>query len=196
MIYLTADWHIGEASTPNTHSFLRPRPTAVMVPEWLQMCHDKLTPDDTLVFLGDTGITLTDVDVLGHLPPCRKILILGDKETNSKYFTTRTLVRRVSALHMFDDVFESRVMLIAGREWYLAHKPSDCVKRCTTEAVMPALCGHVHGIWRSQKMPTGQPIINVGIDAWGGLVSETFIAHQYDAITKYYDNEAFPATWE
>jgi hypothetical protein len=44
-------------------------------------------------------------------------------------------------------------------------------------------------------MPNGQPIINVGIDAWGGLVSEKFIAHQYDAVTKHYDDEASPARW-
>jgi hypothetical protein len=75
----------------------------------------------------------------------------------------------------------------------MAHKPVDLMGYAQH---MPSLCGHVHGIWRTQCMPNGEPIINVGIDAWGGLVSEKFILHQYDAITKgYYDQNARVDQW-
>lgn len=189
--FLTSDWHSGEQSTPNTHSFLRPRTTAIMVKDWLRQCHDVITAEDTLVFLGDVGITLDDLVLYGDLPTCHKILVLGDKEYANKNFDKALFIAENKRLGIFDTVVENTVMEIFGRQYFLSHKPTDCL-----EQPLPALCGHVHGIWRSAKMPNGQPIINVGIDAWGGLVSEEFIEHQYNAINKFYDLNAFPAQWQ
>jgi calcineurin-like phosphoesterase family protein len=187
MDYFTSDWHVGEDQLPNTHSFLRPRPTELMVEEWIQHCHAVLTPDDRLICLGDMILELKDFWVLEALPMCKaKLLVLGDKELQHNKLAVQEKVQTAG----FTMVAESWSLPIAGRDWFLSHKPSDCFNQS-----LPALCGHVHGIWRSQRMPNGQPIINVGIDAWGGLVSEKFIAHQYDAITKHYDDEAFPARW-
>jgi len=189
--YLTSDWHIGEKSTPNTHSFLRPRPTELMVAEWMKQCREMVQGADILFFLGDVGITLDDLAVCRFLPDCHKILILGDKEYSNKNFDKATFLAENKRLGIFDTVVENTIVDIAGREYFLSHKPTDCL-----EQPLPALCGHIHGIWRSARMPTGQPIINVGIDAWGGLVTEDFVEHQYNAITKFYDVNAFPAQWQ
>lgn len=188
--YLTSDWHSGEEPTPHTHSFLRPRATVLMVAEWLKQCREVIKQEDTFIFLGDVGITIDDLAVYRSLPPCHKVLVLGDKEYANKNFDKASFLTENQRLGIFDTVVENTVMEIAGREYFLSHKPTDCLKQ-----PLPALCGHVHGIWRSAKMPNRQPIINVGIDAWGGLVSEDFIEHQYNAISKFYDINAFPVEW-
>ena len=43
-MFFTADWHIGEQSAPNTHSFLRPEPTAAMVARWMEQCRRLIKP--------------------------------------------------------------------------------------------------------------------------------------------------------
>ena len=189
-IYLTSDWHVGEQQTPNTHSFLRPRPTEEMIPIWLEQCNRILTEDDTLIYLGDLAITLDDIDVYLQLPKCKKILILGDKEYANKNFTEEQFMSKIAELNIFDEIFKEHNMNINGKDYFLTHKPLDCLL-----IDKPALCGHIHGCWRSAKMPNGNPILNVGIDAWGGLVSEEFVEHQYNAITKFYDDNAFPSKW-
>jgi len=191
--WFTADWHAGEESRLNTHSFLRPRPTGVMVKEWLADCRAKIKPQDTLVFVGDLGIQLSDLGVFRALPECERVLVLGDKETESKHFTLDEFQKQNAKLGIFDQTYDHLYTEVAGQGFFLAHKPTDCLSQPT---VRPAICGHVHGIWRTQPMPSGQPIINVGIDAWGGVVSEEMIAHQYDCITRgYYDDNCRPATW-
>jgi calcineurin-like phosphoesterase family protein len=157
--YLTSDWHIGEKPTPNTHSFLRPRPTELMVPEWIEQCRMLLQAEDTLIFLGDVGITFDDLAVCLDLPGCRKLLILGDKEYSNKNFDKDAFLAENKRLGIFDTIAENAVIEVAGREYFLSHKPVDCLKQ-----PLPALCGHIHGIWRSTRMPNGQPIINVGIN--------------------------------
>ena len=190
-IFLTADIHIGEAQTPNTHSFLRPKPTPVMVEELVEQCHKLITPSDTLIVVGDVGITLNDLATCMRFPDCKKILILGDKEYASKHFTLDTFMLENERLGIFDTVVSQAQMRIANDNYFLSHKPLDCIQQN-----MPAICGHVHGVWRSQKLPSGQPIINVGLDAWcGGIVSEEFIAHQHDAICNRYDSNCFPVEW-
>jgi calcineurin-like phosphoesterase family protein len=159
----------------------------MMVQQWLQHCHEVLKPVDRLICLGDMILNLEDFAVLKELPDCQfKLLILGEKERRHDITEVCEKARAAG----FTLVAPHWEMSIAGRQWFLSHKPSDCFSRG-----LPALCGHVHGMWRSQCLPNGQPIVNVGIDAWGGLVSEDFIAHQYIAITQYYDDEAFPVRW-
>jgi calcineurin-like phosphoesterase family protein len=188
----TADWHIGEKQTPNTHSFLRPKPTEEMVSDLISQCHRLITPEDTLVFVGDVGIELKDLAICSRLPRCRKILILGDKEQSNKNFTLQDFLAENARLEIFSEVVHDTVIAVGDCEYYLSHKPLDCINQNR-----PAICGHVHGIWRSTKLPNGQPIINVGVDAWnGGIVTEAFIEHQHHAITQgYYDKNCFPAEW-
>ena len=190
-MYFTSDWHIGEKPAPNTPSFLRPEPTEVMAERWLAQCHQLLKPGDDLYFLGDLAVTPESLNFYRRLPKGLLIfLVCGDKEANIK----EELYADGIYGGIFDNIY-SRVSLTIGNTFWIAmHKPEDILDDCGDR---PALCGHVHGIWRTQCMPNGQPIINVGIDAWGGLVSEEHIMHQYDAITKgYYDRNARVDLWK
>jgi calcineurin-like phosphoesterase family protein len=162
-----------------------------MIEEWIDQCHRLIMPEDTLIFLGDLGITLADLDVYARLPACQRVLVFGDKEYANKHFSLADFLARNRELQVFGTCRANTVWKIAGRDYYLSHKPLDCL-----DQELPALCGHIHGIWRSAQMPNGQPIINVGIDAWGGLVSEEFVDHQYTAISRHYDANAFPAKWQ
>jgi calcineurin-like phosphoesterase family protein len=191
-LFFTSDLHVGEAQTPNTHSFLRPRPTDVMVDELFAQCRALIAPDDTLVIVGDVGITLADLPAYRLLPPCRKILILGDKEYASKHFSKYEFLVESQRLNIFDEVVSNVLVVVDGVSYFVSHKPTDCLTQDR-----PAICGHIHGIWRTARMPNGQPIINVGMDAWcGGVVTEAFITHQYNCVTKgYYDRNAHPADW-
>ncbi len=189
--WLTADWHIGEKAAWDTASYLRPRPTEVMVEEWLADCHDKLRPDDTLIMVGDMVIASEYIATLSRLPHCHKVFITGDKEQRiGDAVVLEKLITRCG-IHV---LCNQTCWPIADRDWFITHKPSDCLEQSNG---LPALCGHVHGAWRTSRMPNSRPIINVGIDAWGGLVSEAMIAHQYDCVTKgYYDKNCFPQDWE
>lgn len=191
-LYFTSDWHVGEASAPNTHSFLRPRPTSVMVHEWLKECNEKIKSDDTLVFVGDLTVELSkeNIELLTQLPQCNKILVLGDKEYSNKNFTLHDFMYSDIA-KLFNKIDIETTIKVGDIEFYVSHRPLDCLGK-----KKPAICGHIHGCWRSAEMPGGNlPIINVGIDAWGGLVSEEFILHQHTAISKFYDNNVFPNRW-
>ena len=193
--FFTSDWHIGEQATPNTDSFLRPRPTEVMAEEWLVQCEAIIKPDDDLYLLGDLAITLDDWEFYKRLPKCKIHIICGDKETGGKNYDFQALDRKIR--EEFDNVVyftaECGFVEIGGMSWRMEHKPEELLRYAL---YMPSLCGHVHGIWRTQCMPNGEPIINVSIDAWGGLVTEEHIMHQYNAIKKgYYDRNARVDQW-
>lgn len=192
-IYFTSDWHAGEIPQKinfpfeTTHSYLHSWRTDKLVEDWLEECHKKILPEDTLIFLGDLAITLEDFSFYQKLPPCRKVLILGDKEYASQNFSREDFLARNHELQIFDEIYEEAILsLPQGNEkisWYLAHKPEACLKQNH-----PSLCGHIHGVWRTQAMPNGNPIINVGVDVWGHLVEVWHIQHQYNAIMQgYYD---------
>jgi len=162
-----------------------------MVQEWIADCYEKIGPDDELIMLGDMVITLDDLVILTKLPKCKLVtLVLGDKE---KALGWDNLVDTCFELGIIDFFIETSASRVNDRVFYFAHEPTVCIDGAGDR---PAICGHVHGIWRTARMPNGQPIINVGIDAWGGLVSEEMIAHQYDCVTKgYYDINCFPQDW-
>ncbi|MDR0860509.1 MAG: hypothetical protein LBO09_06120 [Candidatus Peribacteria bacterium] len=195
--FFTADWHAGEVlenipSLRATHSYLRPARTDTLIEQWIQECWGKLTSEDTLFFLGDMALRLEDWQVYKALPPCKKILIMGDKEYKSKFFSQEEFLEEIGKLDLFEKISISDSVEVNGRHWTMGHVPTSLFANQT-----PILCGHVHDIWRSQMTPQGFPIINVGIDAWHCLVSEEFIQHQYDALTKgYYDGEARVDLWK
>lgn len=187
-IYFSGDFHAGEVpeavpAMVATHSYLRPGRTDKLMNLWFKQFHKILKPTDTLVLNGDLAINLESLDVYQNLPKCRKILVKGDKEYSGKLFTEEDLDQKLEDLQIFDEIYHEWEVEIDGITYYVAHEPVNCFDKD-----MPAICGHVHGVWRTQQMPNGHPIINVAIDAWGGLVSEDFISHQYGAIVNgYYD---------
>jgi calcineurin-like phosphoesterase family protein len=194
-LLLTADLHVGEEPRIDTHSFLRLEGTSVMVDRLFKNCRVVMQPEDTLIIVGDVGIRLGDLEKLTRLSlPTwgRRVLVLGDKEYNSRHFTLDEFMSENEVQQVFHDVVRTTTVTIAGVEYFVSHKPTDCLAQ-----PLPAICGHVHGVWRTARMPNGQPIINVGMDAWcGNIVTEDFIAHQYDCVMKgYYDINCHPADW-
>lgn len=189
--WFTSDWHNGEAQTPNTHSFLRPYPTAQMVYNWLNQIYIKVPKGDRIVFVGDVAIQLNDLRlVFDGLKDYDVVLILGDKETGEKNYKYSDFVDFMNLNYPNIPVYDDMTVTINDRLYFVSHKPEDCLKQN-----LPSLCGHIHGIWRTAQMPNGEAIINVSADAWGGIVSEEFIDHQYNAITKFYDVNAKPYNW-
>ncbi len=200
MKYFTADWHIGERTTNDTLSFPRPRPTWVMAKEWMAQCNDTLKLYDELYILGDLAITLEDLDFYRELPPSHVFIICGDKETDNENFSYADFREKVTGKGFISGTVNLCTKIenieIGGRDWRIAHKPEDLMSLKSYARHTPALCGHVHGIWRTQCMPNGMPIVNVGIDAWGGLVSQDYIEHQYTAIVNgFYDRNARVDQW-
>jgi len=192
--FFTADWHAGEAQSINTHSYLRQHPTDAMVEQWLKNAHEHVeSEEDEIIFVGDIGITLSDdMTVLHALPKCKKTFVLGDKEYASKYFTLEQFKAMMAENFPEIVVCQNTKVKVRSNTFFVSHKPTDCFAQ-----EMPSICGHIHGTWRTQKMNNGQPIINVGVDTWGGLVTENFIDHQFNAITKgYYDINCFPNLWQ
>ncbi len=188
--WFTADWHAGEGAERSREALFRYKHTNQLVDDWLQNCHDSIqSPEDTLYMLGDMILTVDDVSVLAQLPDCRKILIKGDKE------------RRYNNIYLSGEVMEAGVEFVAdvlwetmgGNDYCMLHRPDEAFERSED---MPFLCGHVHKAWTFARLPNGQPIINVGIDAWGRIVSEDEVVRLTHLIRNgQYDKNCYPADW-
>lgn len=167
-LFFTSDWHAGEPQAPNTHSYLRPYPTEVMLTKWFTQLESKITEEDTLYFVGDLGIQLSDLslykEAFSKLPNFKKVLIMGDKEYANKNFTLDEFKTEIHKLNIFDVIAMNIIVTVGEHEWFVSHKPSDCFGKG------PSLCGHIHGCWRSAEMVDKSPIINVGIDGMGNPI--------------------------
>lgn len=186
----TADWHANELPAPHTHSFLRGDNTNNIIKKLIAKINE-INPEE-VVFVGDVSVDIQGFEILKKInPKIRLVLIIGDKESSSRNYSFQDL-KASGALDIFAEVCESKIININGIDFAVAHKPVDVL-----DFEGPSLCGHVHGIWRTQKKPNGQPIINVGMDAWSlEPVSEEWIMHQYGAVTKgYYDKNALVCEW-
>lgn len=197
MNYFTADFHLNEISAPHTHSFLRPfqpNPNENLLDKLYRL--KDLNEDDILYHLGDVAVDIEGwkycVEYMKNIP-CKKVLILGDKETNNKNCTWEEI--EPYAQQCFDEIYQKKVILTLFGQALLIHKPVDGV---LDDCGLPIICGHIHGSARVQKFAVPQrdinrPIINVGIDAWCyQIVSEERLEHQYNALTKgYYDDNVF-----
>lgn len=193
MKYFTSDWHHGEEKLPNTHSYLR-TVTGQELFKFMIKQVKKLSASDTLVFNGDVAITLekfAEVSDAFKTCRCKKILIIGDKENANKNFIF-TELESLGLLNCFDNVELDTSINVNDISYYVVHKPLDGLS-----LNKPVICGHIHGVWKTQKMPNNNPIINVGIDAWvNQLVTESYIQHQYNAISKgYYDKNCQIQEW-
>jgi calcineurin-like phosphoesterase family protein len=187
----SSDWHIGEVAAPNNHSYLsHATPTERLLNAFLNPSFDK---DDTFYFLGDSSVSKEGLDAFLELTnktlPKNKYFILGDKETDLLSFKLNIPV--VEILRDNGWIVKDKLEIVIGDiKFKLSHKPTSLINEQYDGGF---LCGHVHGIWRTQKTNNGIPIINVGIDAWANeFVTEDWILHQYNAVTKgYYDNNCF-----
>lgn len=189
MKYFTADWHINEISAPNTHTFLRPKDFNLGLPS--NLVWPEFQPEDEFYFLGDMAIDLAGLEFgckwIAENVPCKKIFVLGDKETANKNFTLQEAKNII--YEYFDDWSTDDSVVIDGSRVALVHKPIDM----KDVSEFSGIVGHIHGVARVLKTKSNNALVNVGIDAWCfQIVPETWIQHQITAVTKgYYDENCF-----
>ncbi len=188
MIYLTSDWHLDDPYAPGSHIYLRPKPTDQLKEEWLAECHRLIQPDDDLYLLGDMVSHSCSLEFLDELPDCRIHYMPGNREMKIPHFTEQVFLhakKRRNRLEIFGEHDHSVEFIEIPNfgTWRASHRPAELIGFSLS---MPAFCGHVHGVWRTQIINFDSPLINVGIDAWGRLVSEELIAHEYRAVKEGY----------
>lgn len=192
MKYFTADWHINELPAPNTHTFLRPKDFNLGLPA--NLIWPEFQPEDEFYFLGDMAVDLEGLEFgckwVAENVLCKKIFILGDKETSNKNFNKSQAIEIIE--RYFDDwCYIFIVTEPNGKDedaLVLSHKPTDL-----KISKLNGIVGHIHGIARVLKTKDNRALVNVGIDAWCfQIVPETWIQHQITAVTKgYYDENCF-----
>lgn len=199
-LFITSDWHIGEEKAVNTHSYL----SNIGDNEKTEMCRkmiENLPNNSNVIFLGDAAVSReslkTFIDIFDTPNIKSKTFILGDKEIeflpNKKDVSLKEVKDKLEKNGW--NVFDKLVTVIDGITTLIIHKPVDALNEIEDNTDM-ILCGHVHGIWRTQKvLKEGKqiPIINVGIDAWANQITNyDYIQHQYNAVVKgYYDQNCF-----
>jgi calcineurin-like phosphoesterase family protein len=113
-----------------------------------------IQPEDTLYCLGDFSMRGEDhykwfAGTLARIAG-RKILILGNHD-------------RLKPFSYVELGFESVHTSLTVDKYFLAHDPA-LLAAMPPEYTM--LCGHVHGLFKSQKDDQGRLAINVGVDVW------------------------------
>lgn len=185
-IYFTSDWHLDDENTPGSY---RSQPTRKLAEGWMEDCHRTIHKDDTLCLLGDMASTLEGWKFYDNLPDCALHVMFGECEDGIANFAEKIpeiLVRHsdrltLSGYHSSEVDFTR----IGNEYWRMSYYPTQLLGFATA---MPSVCGYVHGIWRTQCLPNGMLIINVGIDAWHQLVSEDYLRLEKHAIDEgYYD---------
>ena len=189
----TSDWHLGELPAAHTHTFLRPQGfNDNLIENLIWPCPlDKIAEFN---FGGDMAIDLINLEygckwVADNIKG-KKVFILGDKETNNKNFTLEQALEIINKY--FDVVVEHTTTTIkidnVEVEFNMVHKPVDVNKLGFGHSIV----GHVHGTVRVFKTKDGHALINTGIDAWCfQVVPEYWIAHQFNAVKEYYDDNIF-----
>lgn len=195
--FFTSDWHLDDSYTRGSHTFFRPKPTATLVPIWLDECHQLIQPDDELWLLGDMANCLETYRLLDALPDCKLNIMLGNREDKIPNFADEVLnylpKHQSRAEVLGTSSRETQYASLNTRVWRISHQPENLLGY---SLAVPALCGHVHGTWRTQQLPGGEPIINVGIDAWHRIVTEEHIEHERHAIKKgYYGRNVCAVQW-
>lgn len=177
--FFSADLHVGEGPTPGTPTYYRWGPPEAFQRHFLDLCHKQISKNDDLYLIGDLVCSVQDIKFYDQLPDCRLHIVCGNKEKRIENFADETFKRLSSRRNRMEIIAETLVIETNDRIWRLIHRPEDILKY---PVLLPTLCGHEHGFWRTKKLPNGEPIINVGIDAWGNLVSEEFIELQHQGV--------------
>lgn len=176
MLWLTADWHLGE---DRFEIMQRPFKTVEDHISTLIERHNSLVkPDDDVIVAGDAVYQKAPqyVDCIQHFNG-RKTLIRGnhdrpiDDNTYAKYF---------------DIIIEEGggIPLEAGSvPCWVTHYPSQGRQDIFN------LVGHVHGAWKYQLN-----MFNIGVDANHFLpVAADRVKFHFDAVSQYYDGDIWIA---
>lgn len=178
--FFSADLHVGENPAKGNPSYYRPMLPEFYQQQFLEQCHRQIRRTDRLYLVGDLVTQLKYLEFYQQLPDCELYIFLGNKEKKLPDFIAeaqKILARDTSRVEFIRDW---KVVDISGRLWRIGHRPEDIA---ALEPALPCICGHVHGFWRTRQLKNGQPIINVGVDAWShALVTEEFINLQYEGV--------------
>lgn len=177
--FFSADLHVGESPAKGNPSYYRPLPPEFYQQQFLDQCR-QIQPTDKLYLVGDLVTRLEHLAFYNRLPECNLYIFLGNKEKKLPNFISEAkqiLAHYAGHLEIIPDWQEIEV---SGRLWRIGHRPEAIAG---LEPALPCICGHVHGFWRTRQLKNGQPIINVGVDAWDhALVTEEFINLQYEGV--------------
>lgn len=202
MIYLTSDthfWHtnvIRYCSRPFTkHIDILPHNASeidktnalrndtiemneTLITSWNQI----VTPEDTIIHLGDFSMAYRSVELYTKRLNGKKILIAGNHDfVSSINKKSRNPENQSKWIQKYkdagwDEVYEETILDIPGTaqvrlchmpyadpdpsqdQRHLKHRPIDDGKTL--------LCGHVHTSWQTRRTPKGTLMINVGVDVW------------------------------
>ncbi len=180
--FFSADLHVGEKPAPGNPSYYRWGPPEAFQRHFLEICHQQIkNQHDELYLVGDLVTSSENLAFYDQLPDCALYIICGNKEKRIPNFTENALKFLPQHREKTKIATDAMQVEINSRVWRLIHRPEDALKYPT---LLPTLCGHEHGFWRTKALPGGEPIINVGVDAWcGNLVNEQFIDLQYRGVT-------------
>lgn len=179
--FFSADLHVGEIPAPGNPSYYRGFSPEELQRHFLAQCHAQIGINDELYLLGDLITDAKYLQFYDQLPDCRLFIICGNKEQHIENFADEAFKRLPNHRNRLEVFTGFQFVGIGGRTWHIAHRPKDVIG---FSVPMPALCAHAHGFWRTRQLSNGEPLINVGIDAWcGNIVSEKIIQLQYEGVT-------------
>lgn len=174
MIFLTADWHLGDE---RLHLFPRPFSSADDCAKNIIENYNKVvSDDDTVYFVGDVAVKEDALHEYMNELPGKKILIKGnydkfDLEVYKKYFDSVSYFEDVTFQNDEGEGVDCRVV----------HYPSQSIPERFN------LVGHIHGSWRVQKN-----MLNVGVDVWHfAPVSSEMVLFKFNAIKNFYDQDVW-----
>jgi len=134
--FFTSDTHFGHKNILKYTN--RPfKSVEEMDEELIRRWNATVTPDDTVIHLGDFSLK-------GNV---NKYL----KQLNGNIIW-------IKGNHDNKPIIQDMVIEYGGHHWHLAHDPKDCEGEFN-------LCGHVHTLWKFKK-EKGKTFINVGVDQW------------------------------
>lgn len=182
MKFFSADLHVGEESARGNPSYYRAFPPHIFQHFFINKCHNlyHLQPTDELHLVGDLVTNLDNLEFYKQLPNCQLYIYMGNKEKAIPDFADRAREILSPNFDKLEIIPDWATVEINGRIWRVGHRPEDIANLSPS---LPCICGHVHSFWRTRKLSSGLPIINVGVDIWcDSLVTEEFIELQYEGI--------------
>jgi len=135
--FFTSDTHFGHKNILKYTN--RPfKSVEEMDEELIRRWNATVTPDDTVIHLGDFSLK-------GNV---NKYL----KQLNGNIIW-------IGGNHDSKPIIRDMIIEHGGKSWHLAHDPQDCESEFN-------LHGHVHTEWKVKIQKNGRVFVNVGVDQW------------------------------
>lgn len=168
--FFTAGLCIGSVSNSK-------KPECLRSDYFLNQCHACLGPDDDLYLVGDLVGSIQDLKFYDQLPNCRLHIVPSATENAIPNFQEE-VYKQLPKHRDFTTVQSSlQVTVIRDRLWGITFSAQDVMD---LELHCPLICGDAAGLWRTRRLTSGIPVINVAAEAWcGHLVSEEMLEQEF-----------------